>query len=244
MPEESLASRLSVDQYFRWVQQQPKAERDLFELLEGSVRLLSRDTAQMQRLRLLQWQLQRFLKAELVERLLVPSATDCKPSATDCRFEVQMGPAVQLSESSCLKPAIVVRSSGTEAMSSQPLLNSEIVWVIDIVESCVSASSEARAQLYAQSGISDYWSLELNSTELRLYQRPSASGYQSHRRLQVGDRAAPNGVPLIVTLQEPVPLYFVTRTLKGQQTYKSSALPFSFAYRYDLSSTRIRTESP
>lgn len=212
-------SQHSVDQYFQWVQQQPEAKRDLFELVEGQVRSLPDSPEQLRMLRLLQWQLQHFLKLESAARLETSN-----PEAGD--FGVHIRPSVQLGNYSCLKPAILVRKSSAENTETEDLSDSDTVWIIDFVADC---TDKARTRLYAQAGISDYWSLELNGTELALYQQPSVSGYQSHRVLQVGDRISPKSVPITVSLQEPVPLHFMTRTLKGQQTYPSNALPLSFS---------------
>ncbi len=233
-----VAQKLSVDQYFQWVRQQPEADRDRFELVEGEVRLLPTSTEQMRILRLLQWQLQHFLKLGAAESL------ETTPPEED-HFEVHIRPSVQLSQLSYMKPAILVRKGSGEELEAEDLADPSTVWIIDIVE---DLPDKTRTQLYAQAGIFNYWSLG-NSVELNLYQQPSVSGYQSHRVLQVGDRASPTSVPITVRLQEPVPLYFMTRTLRGQQTYQSNALPFAFSRGYDLSSsylssTRIRTESP
>lgn len=212
--------QLSVDQFCQWIQQQPEAEQDRFELVEGKICSLPTSPEQMRMLRLVQWQLQHVLKVESAESL------ETAP-AEKSRFEVHVRSPVQLSEFSYLKPAILVCKGRSEELGSEGLSNSNTVWIIDMVE---DSADKSRTQLYAQAGISNYWSLESHSIELNLYQQPSASGYQRHRVLQVGDRASPNSVPITVKLQEPVPLYFMTRTLRGQQPYKSSALPFSFSH--------------
>ena len=227
-------NQLSVEQYFQWIQQQPEAERDRFELVEGKVHSLPSSTEQMRMLRLLQWQLQHFLKPDSAGSL--ETATDEKS-----HFEVHVRPSVQLGEFSHLKPAILVRKGSVKDLETEDLLDPNTVWITDIA---ADSADQTCIQLYAQAGISDYWSLKHNIAELNLYQQPNASGYQSHRVLQVGDRASPNSVPITVRLQEPVPLHFMTRTLRGQQTYASRALPLSFSRSYSLSSTRIRTESP
>lgn len=211
-------NQLSVEQYFQWVQQQPEAERDRFELVEGKVYSLPSSTEQMRMLRLLHWQLQHFLKPEFAGNL---ETTDEKSD-----FEVQIRPSVQLGEFSHLKPAILVRKGSVEDSETEDLLDSNTVWIIDIA---ADSADQTHIQLYAQAGISNYWSLAYNITELNLYQQPNASGYQSHRVLQVGDRATPTAVPITIRLQEPVPLHFMTRTLRGQQTYESKALPLSFS---------------
>ena len=218
--EKRLISQLSVDQYFQWVQRQPAADRGLSELIEGKIYSLPKDIAQTRMLRLLQWQLQHFLRVESAEGLETTTAEEN-------RLKAYVRLPVQLSNFSYMKPAILVRkSSAGQVEREEDWLDTNTVWIIDLTEDSVD---EIRIRLYAQAGVSNYWLLKHSSAELHLYQQPSASGYQSRRVLQVGDRASPNSVPITIQLQEPVPLYFMTRTLRGQQTYKSSALPFAFS---------------
>ena len=172
-------------------------------------------------LRLVQWQLQRCLNLELAE------AEQNKPAKRQ-RFEVQVRPDIQLNEFSRLKPAILIRTSGRQTDSVDDpgsLPNAIATWIIDITQ---KVGNQRKGELYAQANIPNYWSLDIENVELHLYQQPSHSGYSSHRVLQVGDQASPVRVPLTVRLQEPTPLHFMTRTLNGQQTYESYALPFSF----------------
>ena len=194
------------------------------ELIEGQVVALTDDPARSRMLHLIQNQLVRALST-------VASEKDTK------RFEVRIRPALQINEFNELKPALALYSPSSALTQSVP------TWILDVEESSSPAGEDSsnkasdrfspqvlrqhRTHQYARFAVSDYWSLDLNMVELHLYQQPTESGYQQHRVLQVGDQASPSNAPVIIKLQEPLPLYFMTRTLKGQQIYESRALPFS-----------------
>ena len=173
---------------------------------------------QMRLLRLLQCQLQQFLTSESQEERAAENSTDSA-------FDVRIVRPFELDDSSHLQPVISVSESSKtddyrEGISLSP------IWVLQIVE---DLTDPAPVELYARAGIYNYWQLDLNNVELYTYQRICESGYSQRRVLQVGDRVSPDKVPLTVQLQEPVPLHFMTRTLNGQQTYQTHALPFSFS---------------
>lgn len=135
------------------------------------------------------------------------------------------------------------RLSVFNMMDMQPMA----CWVIEVIgEEALGSLTECsrarwfkqRSQLYASLEITDYWLFSLPQVELRTYDSPAAIGYRHQRLRQVGAQASPTVIPEIaLTIQEPLPLYFLTRTLKGQRTYVSGALPLQV-------STLSRTESP
>ena len=213
--------RISVDQFSQWIQQQPASTHQYLELLEGKIHSSPHCPKKMRMLRLLQRQLQHFLSTK-------PTEEEQSKIAKHCTFEAQLRPHIQLDEFNRLTPAIAIRTSCGKTVNPKSHHFSAITWIIDIEQ---DAANQKRVELYAQAGIPNYWSLDLDSVELHAYQQPSCSGYIGHRVLQVGDCASPTTVPLTVRLQEPIPLHFMTRTLNGQQTYQSYALPFFFSHR-------------
>ena len=175
---------------------------------------------QMRLLRLLQWQLQHFLSS-------VSQEQDKSKISVDTTFNVRIEQPSELGGDCHLQRALSLSVlEGNEADSDRGSACFKSIWVI---ETAADFAILTPAELYAQAGIANYWQLDLSSVELHTYQQLEASGYSLHRVLQVGDRAFPEGVPITVQLQEPVPLHFMTRTLNGQQTYQTHALPFSFS---------------
>jgi hypothetical protein len=118
-----------------------------------------------------------------------------------------------------------------------PVSEPTIRWVLDIAKSraltrsvgstgCTSELFYERNQLCARLAIADYWLLLPDQSALRTYHTPSASRYQQQRLWHVGEQASPTTIPaMTLRIQEPLPLHFLTRTLKGQRTYSISALP-------------------
>ncbi|MGD1895619.1 MAG: hypothetical protein ACFB16_01560 [Phormidesmis sp.] len=154
--------------------------------------------------------------------------------------------------SSRLVPSLTVLSSSV--LSSPVLSNpvtapSKIHWVIDINPE--HGHRALRAQQFSQLGIAEYWSLDTQQVTLRTYQRPTANGYQHHQLFHVGDSVSPAAFShLIFQLQEPLPLYFLTRTVTGQRAHLYTRFPLRLL-NTDLddaqpspSSTRNRTDSP
>ena len=87
---------------------------------------------------------------------------------------------------------------------------------------------DQRLNLYAEGAIAQYWHCLPDQIALHLYSQPTDAIYQQHRLLPVGACTAPDCLPnLRMRVQEPLPLYFLTRTGKGQQTYLSKGLPIS-----------------
>lgn len=201
-----------------FVQQMQHAQEDeeQFELVAGNMLALPAYRRQMQIVRLLQWQIQHLLSTQ----------HQTNNRAERNIFETSVRPLVRLDDWNCFRPAIVVQRNSS-ATDKPETTAQETIWVIDVE---AEATSQNRIEIYAKANIPNYWVLNINSIELHAYQQlKEAGGYLNYRVLQVGDRHSPQGIPLTVMLQDPVPLHFMTRTLNGQQTYQSAALPLSFS---------------
>jgi hypothetical protein len=105
-------------------------------------------------------------------------------------------------------------------------------WVIDVAEPGASSaelpaqSLNERTQRCARLNVADYWLLSPEQSALQTYCLPSPSGYQQQRLWHVGEQVSPTAIPeMTLRIQEPLPLYFLTRTLQGQRTYPSRTLP-------------------
>lgn len=179
---------------------------------------------QMRMLRLLHWQLQRLLEPESAdeEKGLIEESK---------RFEVRLRSPIPSRKFSHIKPGVLIQKANNYQTRHQTSRNRALerfraIWTIDIIESSLDLDIVKR---YAAASISNCWLLDINNVELHAYRQPSQSGYGSYQMLQAGDCTSPDEIPLSITLQEPVPLHFLTRTLNGQQTYTSYALPLSFS---------------
>lgn len=135
-----------------------------------------------------------------------------------CTYEV-------IDESSALKPAISVLKDSGDGF--------RVCWVVDLLDAqdATVEQSNLRSELYARLAIADYWSLIPSQADLRTYSAPMASPtispvYQVRHLLHVGEQASPTAIPSIVlSVQEPMPLRFLTRTLQGHRTHAATTPP-------------------
>ncbi|MDF0555119.1 Uma2 family endonuclease [Kamptonema sp. UHCC 0994] len=56
---------------------------------------------------------------------------------------------------------------------------SEIYLIIEIADTTLRKDCGIKAQIYAQSGIIDYWVLDVNDRQLHVFREPSQEGYKS-----------------------------------------------------------------
>jgi len=62
---------------------------------------------------------------------------------------------------------------------------SEVYLIIEVADTTLRTDCGIKATLYAQSGIADYWVLDVNNRQLHVFREPSQDGYQS--RVILGD---------------------------------------------------------
>ncbi|MGB7444309.1 MAG: Uma2 family endonuclease [Coleofasciculaceae cyanobacterium] len=56
---------------------------------------------------------------------------------------------------------------------------SDVYLIIEVADSTLKRDCELKAKDYAQSGIADYWVLEVKNQQLRVFREPTEDGYQS-----------------------------------------------------------------
>ena len=62
---------------------------------------------------------------------------------------------------------------------------SEVYLIIEVADTTLRTDCGIKATIYAQSGIADYWVLDVNNRQLHVFREPSQDGYQS--RVILGD---------------------------------------------------------
>ncbi len=65
---------------------------------------------------------------------------------------------------------------------------SEIYLIIEVADTTLRTDCGIKAKIYAESGITDYWVLDVNNRQLHVFREPSQDGYQS--RVMLGDDAS------------------------------------------------------
>ncbi len=72
---------------------------------------------------------------------------------------------------------------------------SEIYLIIEVADTTLSKDCGIKARIYAQSGIADYWVLDVNNRQLHVFREPSENGYQSELILSDSRRVSPLAFP-------------------------------------------------
>ncbi|MBE9163101.1 MULTISPECIES: Uma2 family endonuclease [Microcoleaceae] len=83
---------------------------------------------------------------------------------------------------------------------------SEIYLIIEVADTTLRTDCGIKAKIYAESGIADYWVLDVNNRQLHVFREPSQDGYESI--VVLGDDAS------ISPLQFPDCCFFVSEMLR------------------------------
>lgn len=73
----------------------------------------------------------------------------------------------------------------------------DVDWIIEVADSTLSYDTGTKAQLYAQSGIPDYWVLDLKNRQFHIFRNPTPTGYSSHLILAEPNQASPLAFPQV-----------------------------------------------
>lgn len=70
--------------------------------------------------------------------------------------------------------------------------------IIEIADTTIRQDCGLKASIYAQSGITDYWVLDVNNRQLHVFREPSQNGYQSELILSDRGNVSPLAFPQII----------------------------------------------
>ena len=71
----------------------------------------------------------------------------------------------------------------------------EIFWLIEVSDTTLKRDRELKAPMYARSRVLEYWVLDVHRRHLHVFRTPKATGYETERVLEDGDRIAPLAFP-------------------------------------------------
>jgi Uma2 family endonuclease len=92
---------------------------------------------------------------------------------------VRMQDPIALDDNSEPEPDIaVVRIDPFDYATHHPT-PSEVYLIIEVADSSLAYDREIKANIYARSGIVDYWVLNVNERQLHVFREPADDGYQS-----------------------------------------------------------------
>jgi Uma2 family endonuclease len=71
----------------------------------------------------------------------------------------------------------------------------DVLLVIEVADSSLAYDRDVKIPLYAESGISEAWLVDLNSKTIFVYRQPSPEGYKEVRQYRRGDTISPEAFP-------------------------------------------------
>jgi len=139
------------------------------------------------------------VKAELLRGEIVEMAPEGKPhahlssTAADYIREQLAGQAkvreakpITLADDSEPEPDIaVVQDLGDTYLEHHPFAEN-IFWLVEYADSSLQKDLEVKSQLYAESGIPEYWVINLKRMELIVFTEPQGNRYQNQQTLTEG----------------------------------------------------------
>ncbi|MEW6499592.1 MAG: Uma2 family endonuclease [Cyanobacteriota bacterium] len=113
------------------------------------------------------------------------------------RVLISVQDPVELSDRSEPQPDIALlqpRSDFYEAGHPQP---KDIFLIVEVADTTVEADRQVKIPLYAGSGISEVWLVDINEQLIEIYRQPTSAGYQDIQKCRRGQRIAPQAFPEI-----------------------------------------------
>jgi Uma2 family endonuclease len=162
---------LSVQDYHRMVEAGVIAPDERVELIAGQLyRMAAKGTAHSAAVT----RIERVLKARLGNRVLL-------------RFQ----DPIQLDDYSEPEPDVAVVKTNPLDYEDHHPTPGEVYWLIEVADTTLKRDRELKAPAYAQSGIQDYWILDVNQRQLYVFRIPTAAGYTSEVVLSAADVISP-----------------------------------------------------
>lgn len=90
---------------------------------------------------------------------------------------------VQLSNYSEPEPDIALLRADPKYYVDHHPVPSEVYLIVEVADSTIKYDCGVKAIAYAQSGITDYWVLDINTRQLHVFREPNQEGYQVHEVL-------------------------------------------------------------
>jgi Uma2 family endonuclease len=162
---------LSIHDYHRMVEAGVLAADERVELIAGQLyKMAAKGTAHSAAMT----RIERVLKACLGDRVLL-------------RFQ----DPIQLDDYSEPEPDVAVVHVDPLDYEDHHPTPGEVYLVIEVADSTLKRDRELKAPAYAQSGIQDYWILDVNQHQLYVFRSPTSTGYAIETVLSEADVISP-----------------------------------------------------
>lgn len=110
-------------------------------------------------------------------------------------FFISTQDPIQLNDFSEPEPDLaIVRGTALDYADRHPSPN-DLALIVEVADSTLKYDCEVKDKLYAQSGIEDYWVLDVKNRKLHIFRNPSPTGYTSHLILTSPNSIAPLAFP-------------------------------------------------
>lgn len=174
---------LSVQDYHRMVEAGVLAPDERVELIAGQLyKMAAKGTAHSAAVT----RIERVLKARLGVKRSYPEGN---------RVLLRFQDPIQLDDYSEPEPDIAVVNVDPLDYEDHHPTSGEVYLLIEVADSTLKRDRKLKAPAYAQSGIQDYWILDVNLRQLRVFRLPSATGYASEVVLSESEVVAPLAFP-------------------------------------------------
>lgn len=92
------------------------------------------------------------------------------------RFELVTEPALYLTDELMLNPDLALLPKGVLCQNAK---GSDVALLVEIADSTLTRDLTEKARYYGQSGVCEYWVVDLPNRKLHIYREPKADGYGS-----------------------------------------------------------------
>ena len=175
MPVEITKRLFDVDEYHRMAQAGILSEDDRVELIDGEIVAMTpigpRHNASVNR----------------ANRALVTVVGD--------QAIVQVQGSVRLGRFREPQPDLVLLRPQPDFYASRLPGPSDILLIIEIAESSLDYDREVKARIYAQSGVQEYWLVDLDDRSVSCHTEQRGGEYQKLRQYRSGQSIAPEALP-------------------------------------------------
>lgn len=103
------------------------------------------------------------------------------------RVLIRLQSPIQLDDYSEPEPDVAVARVDPLDYEDHHPTPAEVYLVIEVADTSFKFDCGPKANLYARSGLADYWVLDVNNRQLHVFRQPNPDGYQSHQILSQAD---------------------------------------------------------
>ena len=98
----------------------------------------------------------------------------------DREFFVSTQDPIQMDDFSEPEPDCVIVRGGVMDYRDRHPSAGDVALIVEVADSTLQYDTQVKDKIYAQSGIADYWVLDVKNQQLHVFRNPTDEGYTSH----------------------------------------------------------------